>query len=104
MTDPVGAAGNGAPIGYTTPLSDAAVSQGSSASFKQILEQEIATVNELQQDAMRATEGLAGGGCSDVETVLRATEQADAAFQMLMQVRNHVVGAYHQFNSRKGGA
>ena len=102
MIDLVGAAGNGALVGYTVPVSDAAVRQTSSVSFKQVLQQEIATVNELQQDARRATEDLAAGRRGDVETVLRATEQADAAFRMLTQVRNHVVGAYNELNARGG--
>ena len=100
MLDPVGAAGNGVSVGYTVPVSDAAMRQTSSVSFKQVLQQEIATVNELQQDARRAAEELAAGKRGDVETVLRATEQADAAFRMLMHVRDHVVSAYNELSAR----
>ena len=53
-------------------------------------------VNELQQNATEAIEDLTTGRRTDVEGVLVATEQADAAFRMLLQVRNKMIDAYDE--------
>lgn len=66
------------------------------ADFKQLLEQNLAQVNRLQQDATRAVEDLAAGRRDDLETVLMATQKADTAFRMLLQVRNQVMQAYDE--------
>ena len=61
-----------------------------------MLEAQIAKVNELQQDATQATEDLTAGRRDDVEGVILATQKADVAFRMLLQVRNKMMAAYEE--------
>lgn len=69
---------------------------GSGLDFRQMLEKEIAQVNELQQDASEAVEDLAAGRRDDIEGVIIATQKADTAFRMLLQVRNKVMDALEE--------
>lgn len=64
--------------------------------FKEMLVQQIDKVNQLQADARDAVEDLATGRRSDVESVLIATQKADTAFRLLLQVRNKVLDAYQE--------
>lgn len=64
--------------------------------FKDVLLKNIDEVNRLQQDATAATEDLLAGRRDDVEGVLIATQKADTAFRMLLQVRNKVMEAYEE--------
>ncbi len=68
----------------------------SAPTFKDALLQNIQHVNRLQQDATSAIEDLQSGGRTDVEGVLLATQKADTAFKMLLQVRNKVMEAYDE--------
>lgn len=66
------------------------------AAFKNLLMQNLEKVNQLQQDATTAVEDLHAGRRDDLETVLMATQKADTAFRMLLQVRNKVMSAYEE--------
>ncbi len=50
----------------------------------------------MQQDADRAVEDLYSGKRNDLESVVIATQKADTAFKMLLQVRNKVMEAYDE--------
>src|SRR6185436_8968183 len=65
-------------------------------SFKNMLQQQIDQVNQLQSDATTAMEDLASGRRDDVASVMLATQKADIAFKMLLQVRNKVMDAYEE--------
>lgn len=78
----------------TSPSNRAGQSGGSGKlDFRRMLEKEIAQVNEMQQDASNAVEDLAAGRRDDLEGVIIATQKADTAFKMLLQVRNKVMDA-----------
>ncbi len=64
--------------------------------FRELREAQIARVNELQQDATRATEDLIARRRDDIEGVMLATQKADVAFRMLLQVRNKMMAAYEE--------
>ena len=64
--------------------------------FKDVMLENLKQVNDLQRDATHAIEDLQTGQRDDVETVLMATEKADAAFKMLLSVRNKVLDAYEE--------
>lgn len=97
MTDPLGLIGNAnvqrefSPLGSGKP---AGPQQG--PAFKDLLKQQLSEVNELQRDAKEAVEDLAAGRRDDLESVIIATEKADVAFRMLLQVRNKVMDAYEE--------
>ena len=64
--------------------------------FRQVLTDQIDKVNQLQQAATEAIEDLATGQRDDVESVLIATQKADMAFRLLLQVRNKMIDAYDE--------
>ena len=100
MVDPLGLIGTG---GSTAPLRPHAASPGRNPKdgpgFKEVLDDQIQRVNQLQQDARAAMEDLATGRRDDVESVLIATQKADTAFRLLLQVRNKVMAAYDEVKS-----
>ncbi len=78
------------------PAGGARKVQEGDSSFKDVMLENLKKVNDLQQDATHAIEDLQTGQRDDVETVLMATEKADAAFRMLLSVRNKVLDAYEE--------
>lgn len=102
MTDPLGfisrgsggAGGVGFGAGGIQSGGDAAPANG--PTFKDVLMDNIKQVNDLQQDATKAIEDLQTGKRNDVEGVMLATQKADMAFKMLVQLRNKVQGAYEE--------
>ena len=73
--------------------------QGGGGDFKQELLEELRKVNEMQQDASKATNDLLTGQRDDIEGVLIATQKADSAFRMLVALQNKVVGAYDEIRN-----
>jgi flagellar hook-basal body complex protein FliE len=50
----------------------------------------------LDAKASQAVAGLLSGQGTDVHSAMIATEKADMAFELALQVRNKAVGAYQQ--------
>ncbi len=98
MTDPLGLIGKSQIQRDFTPLNglQSAEGQQQGPAFNEILKQQLTEVNELQRDAKEAVEDLAAGRRDDLESVIIATEKADVAFRMLLQVRNKVMDAYEE--------
>ncbi len=93
MMDPLGI------LSRVTPAQTGAVRPqvpGAGADFKQELLDEMRKVNEMQQDATKATNDLLTGQRDDIEGVMIATQKADSAFRMLLALRNKVVDAYDE--------
>ena len=100
MSDPLGLIGGFGSVQRLTPASApagrAGDGQAAGPDFKQFLHEQIAEVNKLQSDATVAVEDLATGRRDDLEGVIIATQKADVAFRMLLQVRNKVMEAYDE--------
>lgn len=98
MSDPLGLIGGAGGSGHlhARPSGGAGRQEQGGPSFREALRSSIDEVNQLQQDATRAVEDLQTGERDDVESVLMATQKADLAFQMLLQVRNRVMEAYDE--------
>ena len=95
MPDPLGLIGSQFPNLPDLPgLRGAQQQQG--PGFKQALQEQIDKVNQLQQDSRNAIEDFVSGRRDDVESVLIATQKADTAFRLLLQVRNKVMDAYDE--------
>jgi flagellar hook-basal body complex protein FliE len=62
--------------------------------FGAVLSTALEKVNELDTGADQQIGTLLKGGNADMSTVMIAVEQADVAFQLMMQVRNKIVSAY----------
>lgn len=93
MADPIGLIGS---LNQPLPPMPNAPAADQGPGFRQLLTEQIDKVNQLQQDATAAIEDLAAGRRDDVESVLMATQKADTAFKLLLQVRNKVVDAYDE--------
>ena len=82
-------------------LSDAGVvatSTGSGAGvpFAGVLQTLVQQSNALDQKASKAVTGLLNGSGVEVHDALIATQKADMAFELALQVRNKAVAAYQQ--------
>lgn len=62
--------------------------------FQKLLENSIHRVESLRQDATTATTQFLAGNQEDLHTVALATQRAELAFDLFLQVRNKVVQAY----------
>ncbi len=65
-------------------------------SFAQTLENAVHSVNDLQKNANRAMENLAAGKTDNIADVMIATEKADIALKLMVQVRNKMIDAYQE--------
>ncbi|HEN21118.1 MAG: flagellar hook-basal body complex protein FliE [Deltaproteobacteria bacterium] len=65
-------------------------------SFSEMLKNSIGEVNRLQEEADVAVKDLAAGKGKDIHETMIALEKASVSFQMMMQVRNKIIGAYEE--------
>ena len=64
--------------------------------FADTLKDAIGSVNELQQKSDIAAQNLATGRTDNVADVMIATEKADIALRLMVQVRNKIIDAYQE--------
>lgn len=83
-------------LGRAAPVSSPFAREPAGPAFKESLVAEIKKVDEMQRHADRAIEDFATGERDDLENVIIATQKADTAFRMLLQVRNKVMEAYEE--------
>jgi flagellar hook-basal body complex protein FliE len=101
MTDPLGLIGGAGGLHPQGPGFRGPQGPDNRPDFGQLLQEQIARVNALQQDAKAAVEDLAAGRRDDVESVIIATQKADTAFRMLLQVRNKMMDAYQEIREMR---
>jgi flagellar hook-basal body complex protein FliE len=82
-------------------LNDAGVVASSSGSgtgvpFGGMLQTMVQQTSALDQKASQAVTGLLNGSGVEVHDAMIATQKADMAFELALQVRNKAVGAYQQ--------
>jgi flagellar hook-basal body complex protein FliE len=65
-------------------------------SFKETLNGFLKDVNEMQLKADESVNKLVAGEITDVHQVMNAVEQANVAFNMMMEIRNKVMDAYQE--------
>lgn len=86
----VGAALSGA-------VSSATASAGSGqAPFSGVFQSMVDQTSALDAKATQAVSGLLSGQGVEIHDAMIATEKADMAFELALQVRNKAVGAYQQ--------
>lgn len=71
-------------------------SKGSGASFSDTLKDAIHSVNDLQKDADTKVQNLATGKTQNLHETMIATEKADIALRLMVQVRNKIIDAYQE--------
>ena len=65
-------------------------------SFADTLKEAVGSVNQLQQSSDKAAQDLATGRTDNVADVMIATEKADIALKLMVQVRNKIIDAYQE--------
>lgn len=64
--------------------------------FKDMLTQAINEVDQAHKVSDQQIQGVLSGQVQDVHSALIAMQKADLSFQMMMQVRNKLIDAYHE--------
>ncbi len=64
--------------------------------FGQMLQDNLSQVNELQKSAESSVQTYAVGGPVELHQVMIATERAQLALELTMQIRNKMVQAYQE--------
>ncbi len=64
--------------------------------FRGVLEGAINKVEQTGKDATQAVEGFLAGEGQELHTAILATQRADLAFELGLQVRNKVISAYQE--------
>lgn len=90
---PVGASAGIAPIRVPSP---AGGPSGSAAGFEKAFAEAVHKVEQFRADASQSVEKFLAGEGEDIHQVAIATQQAELAFELFLQVRNKVVQAYQE--------
>ena len=69
---------------------------GKPGEFRSLFESSLTQVENLRSDAAQAVENLIAGQGGELHTVVLATQKAELAFELGLQVRNKVVQAYQE--------
>jgi flagellar hook-basal body complex protein FliE len=77
-------------------ISAASSAPKSSGSFKDVLTAAVGQVESSGKTASDAVSSVLNGETEDLHTAILATQRAELTFEMFMQVRNKVVGAYQE--------
>jgi flagellar hook-basal body complex protein FliE len=64
--------------------------------FSSLIKNAVASVQNLEDQATSAVEGLMRGSGVDIHQAMIATQKADLSFEMALSVRNKAVAAYQQ--------
>lgn len=86
------ATGNDLFSSFTEP----GVAAGSQAPFAGLLKNALGNVQNLEDQAASAVDGLMSGQGVDVHQAMIATQKADMSFEMALAVRSKAVAAYQQ--------
>ncbi len=73
-----------------------APSPGGSGVFRSLLDSTIANVEATRQAADKQVEQFLSGEGGELHTAALATQKAELAFELFLQVRNKVVQAYQE--------
>lgn len=84
------------PVAAVTQQSTAPVSNSQPGGFGALLQNAIQQMESLHVDAQHQVADLLQGNRQDIHNVMIAMEKADAAFQLMVQVRNKIVNAYEE--------
>ena len=87
---PIGAPGS---VRLVAPLDPGANNAGG---FGAILQDAMRTVGEITDTASKSVESFLSGEGDDLHKTIMATQRADLAMELFLQVRNKVVQAYQE--------
>ena len=87
---------SGSASALTGSTSAGAGEAGAATPFSGIFQSKVQQTAQLDAKASQAVTGLLSGQGVEVHDAMIATEKADMAFELALQVRNKAVGAYQQ--------
>ena len=79
-----------------TAAGDAGQNASMTTPFAGLLQSMVEQTSRLDQQASATVTGLLNGQGADIHQAMIATQKADMAFELALQVRNKAVGAYQQ--------
>jgi flagellar hook-basal body complex protein FliE len=84
--------------GSSTPILPSTTAMGSSSAtpFSGMFQSMVDQTSSLDSKASQAVQGLLSGQGTEIHDVMMATQKADMAFELALQVRNKAVAAYQQ--------
>lgn len=94
----IGGAGlvDGAFSGMSEAGTASAVRSSETTPFAGVLKTMVEQMSALDAQAAQAVTGVLSGQGVDIHDAMIATQKADMAFQLALEVRNKAVGAYQQ--------
>jgi len=84
------------PIGPALPIAPLEAGSNSAAGFGSVLSDAMRQVGGLNLTASKSVENFLSGEGDDLHTTIMATQRADLAMELFLQVRNKVVAAYQE--------
>jgi flagellar hook-basal body complex protein FliE len=82
--------------GIVSPAIQGAAEAARPGAFQSALESAIGKVDGLRQTAAQGVEQFLAGEGGELHSTIMATQRAELAFEMFLQVRNKVVQAYQE--------
>ena len=82
--------------GFASMARAGATGAATSVPFAGVLQTMVQQTSALDQKASQAVTGLMNGQGVEIHDAMIATQKADMAFELALQVRNKAVGAYQQ--------
>ena len=68
----------------------------SGGGFQELMEEAMGKITQVQRDAETAVKELVSGG--DITQAVIAMEKAELSFQLMVEVRNKLLGAYEEIS------
>jgi flagellar hook-basal body complex protein FliE len=86
-------------ISFDLPTSSPSGADGQETPFAGLFQDALRNVQQLEDKATVAVQGLLDGNGVDVHTAMIATSDADTAFELSLAVRNKAAAAFQQLMS-----
>jgi flagellar hook-basal body complex protein FliE len=81
---------------FPSVIANALPTGASGDSFVASLKDALAKINEAQSQADVSVQSLLTGQSTNLHETMIALQKADVSFQLMLQVRNKIVGAYEE--------
>lgn len=79
-----------------TPLADLPTQSRPGSGFQQVFADTVGGVERLRQTANRSVEAFLSGEGEELHQTVLATQRAELAFELFLEMRNKVVQAYQE--------
>jgi len=81
-------------IGSISPSGPKQINGVAGKSFDTVINEAMSKVSEVQEGVHKAVSELATGG--DISEAVLAIEKADMSFQLMVEIRNKLIGTYEE--------